>query len=59
MGEDRCRSRVGASGQVLSLWRKLALNLLRKDTSVKVGAKTKMLLAATSPEYLLNVLKES
>ena len=37
MAEDSNRTRKGESAQNLALMRKLALNLLRRETSVKAG----------------------
>jgi predicted transposase YbfD/YdcC len=37
MAEDSNRTRKGESAQNLALIRKLALNLLRRETSVKTG----------------------
>lgn len=54
--EDLHRGRSGHSAQNLALVRRIALNLLRRDTSRKVGIKTKRLEAAWNPEYLLQLL---
>jgi predicted transposase YbfD/YdcC len=54
--EDDLRQRVGHSAENLSRIRRLALNLLRKDKSVKVGAKAKRLKACLEEEYLLQIL---
>jgi predicted transposase YbfD/YdcC len=54
--EDDLRQRVGHSAENLSRIRRLALNLLRQDKSVKVGAKAKRLKACLEEEYLLRIL---
>lgn len=54
--EDTLRNRVGHSAENLSRIRRLALNLLRRDKSCKVGAKGKRLRAAMETDYLLQVL---
>jgi predicted transposase YbfD/YdcC len=41
MGEDANRTRAGESAQHLALIRKLALHLLRRETSVPVGIAAK------------------
>jgi len=54
--EDDLRQRVGHSAENLSRIRRLALNLLRQDKSVKVGAKAKRLKACLEESYLLRIL---
>lgn len=54
--EDSLRNRAGHSAENMSRIRRLALNLLRRDKSCKVGAKGKRLRAAMEPDYLLQVL---
>jgi len=54
--EDESRIRIGHAAENIALVRKLALNLLRKDTSIKVGIKAKRMNAAWDNEYLLKVL---
>jgi predicted transposase YbfD/YdcC len=54
--EDSLRNRVGHSAENLSRIRRLALNLLRRDKTCKVGAKGKRLKAAMDTDYLLQVL---
>lgn len=54
--EDALRQRIGHSAENLSRIRRLALNLLRQDKSVKVGAKAKRLKACLEEDYLLRVL---
>ena len=54
--EDTLRNRVGHSAENLSRIRRLALNLLRRDKSCKVGAKGKRLRAALEKDYLLQIL---
>ena len=54
--EDDLRQRIGHSAENLSRIRRLALNLLRQDKSVKVGAKAKRLKACLEEKYLLKIL---
>ncbi len=41
----------------MSLLRRIALNLVKNNKSIKVGVKTKRLRAGWDEQYLLNVLK--
>ncbi len=54
--EDGLRQRKGHSAENLSRIRRLALNLLRQDKSLKVGAKAKRFKASLDPNYLLKTL---
>jgi len=54
--EDSLRQRIGHSAENLSRIRRLALNLLRQDKSVKVGAKAKRFKACLEEAYLLQIL---
>jgi predicted transposase YbfD/YdcC len=54
--EDDQRTRVGASPQNFAVLRHIALNLLKHESSLKVGVKAKRLRAAWSEAYLLKVL---
>jgi predicted transposase YbfD/YdcC len=56
--EDSLRQRIGHSAENLSRIRRLALNLLRRDKTCKVGAKGKRLKACLEPNYLLNVITQ-
>lgn len=53
--EDYARARLGHAQENLSLVRKLALNILKRDTSVKSSIVTKRLRAGWNPDYLLRV----
>jgi predicted transposase YbfD/YdcC len=55
--EDDCRVRKGHGAQNLSRLRRMALNLLKQDRSVKVGVKGKRLKAGWDEQYLLKVLQ--
>ncbi len=57
--EDDLRQRVGHSAENLSRIRRLALNLLRQDKSVKVGAKAKRFKACLEERYLLKILRNA
>lgn len=54
--EDESRVRQGAADHNLALLRRLALTLLRRETTAKVGTKAKRLKAGWSTAYLLKVL---
>ncbi|PSN19113.1 hypothetical protein C7271_08960 [filamentous cyanobacterium CCP5] len=55
-GEDQSRIRSGHDPENMTLMRKIALNLLAKESSVKVGKKAKRLKAGWDNDYLLKVL---
>jgi predicted transposase YbfD/YdcC len=59
MGEDTNRARKGESAQNLALIRKLALNLLRRETSVPAGIATQQKRAGWDHSYLLKVLTQT
>jgi predicted transposase YbfD/YdcC len=59
MAEDTNRTRKGESAQNLALIRKLALNLLRRETSVKTGFAAKQKRAGWDRDYLLKVLAQT
>lgn len=54
--EDLCKVRRDYAAENFSLVRKMALNLLKADTSEKLGVPNKRKLAGWSPEYLLKIL---
>jgi predicted transposase YbfD/YdcC len=54
--EDQNRVRKGHGDQNLAVLRRIALGLLRRDKSVKLGAKNKRLKASRNRNYLLQVL---
>ena len=55
-GEDYSRVRKGNSAQNFAIIRHIALNLLRQETTAKIGVKNKRLKAAWDEDYLLKVL---
>jgi predicted transposase YbfD/YdcC len=55
-GEDQSRIRKGHADSNFSILRRTALSLLKNNHSAKVGVKNKRILAATSEEYLEEVL---
>ena len=59
MAEDSNRTRKGESAQNLALIRKLALNLLRRETSVKTGIAAKQKRAGWDRNYLLKILAQT
>ena len=54
--EDQSRVRKDHGDQNLAVLRRIALGLLRRDKSVKLGAKNKRLKAGRNRDYLLHVL---
>lgn len=56
--EDDTRYRQDVGVENFALLRKLAINLLRQDKSIKIGAKGKRLRAALDPNYLLSLLNQ-
>jgi predicted transposase YbfD/YdcC len=54
--EDASRIRKGHAAQNFSRLRRIALNLLRRETARKVGIKSKRLLAGWDHDYLLGLL---
>lgn len=54
--EDECRVRIGDSPENFSLLRRMALMLLKKETTLKGGLQTKRLKAGWDDSYLLRIL---
>lgn len=54
--EDESRARAGASAANLVVLRHIALNLLKKEATAKVGIKNKRLKAGWDEHYLLKVI---
>ena len=54
--EDASRKRTGNSAQNFSVVNKIALNLLKNDTSIKASVMSKRLNAGWNQEYLKNIL---
>ena len=55
-GEDQCRVRVGHAAENFAILRHLVLNLLKADTTHKVGLKAKQKCAGWDHHYLLSLL---
>ncbi len=54
--EDESRIRTGHATENMAVVRRIALNLLKQDTSVKLGVANKRLKAAWDEHYLLKIL---
>ena len=54
--EDRCRARDGYAAENLAAARQITLNLLKLDTSVKLGIKNKRKACGWDENYMLKVL---
>jgi predicted transposase YbfD/YdcC len=54
--EDDCRIRMGHGPENFGLLRRIALNLLKHESSLKIGIKAKRLRAGWDERYLLDVL---
>ena len=57
--EDQSRVRTGNAAENFALIRHIALNILKQDTTAKVGVKNKRLKAGWSEAYLMILLKNS
>ena len=55
-GEDQARMREGNSAENFSILRRIVLNLIRQDTSQKVGVKNRRLLAGWDDAYRQKLL---
>lgn len=55
--EDQQRMRMGNAASNMALLNKIALNLLKRETSKKVGIKARRKVAGWSDDYLLKVLR--
>ncbi len=55
-GEDQSRARTRHAAENLSTLRRLAMNLLKKDTTKKRGLKARQLNAAWDHNYLAHLL---
>lgn len=56
--EDECRVRSGHAAANFGVLRRIALQLLRQDTTAKIGVKAKRLKAGWDEDYLVHVLTQ-
>ncbi|AIV73820.1 putative transposase (plasmid) [Burkholderia pseudomallei] len=56
LGEDRCRVRVQNAAQNFAILRHIAMNLLRRDRTVKAGLKNRRMIACANDQYLAQIL---
>lgn len=54
--EDQWRSKLGNAASNIAVLNKMALNLLKKETTAKVGIKNKRLMAGWDETYLTKVI---
>ena len=54
--EDQSRARQGYAAENLATARQIALNLLKQDTTTKLGIKNKRKHCGWSDEYLFHIL---
>jgi predicted transposase YbfD/YdcC len=59
MREDESRARTGHGAENLNVLRHLALNLVKKETTMKGSMRTKLKMCAWDHNYLLKVLQIS
>ena len=57
-GEDDSRVRVGNAAENLSVLRRMALNMLKSESSAKVGVAAKRKKAGWDTDYLIRVLAQ-
>lgn len=57
-GEDNSRVRIGHAAENLSRLRRLALNLLSRDKSVRAGKRAKSKICSWDHDYLLHILTQ-
>ena len=55
-GEDASRVRKGNGAEIFAVLRRMALNMLKQETSIRVGIAAKRKRAGWDHEYLLKVL---
>ena len=55
--EDACRIRCGHSPHNIALIRRLALNMLRQETTLKRSLRQKQTRAAMDNNYMVSILK--
>jgi hypothetical protein len=55
-GEDQCRVRIDNAAQNFAILRRIAMNLLRRDTKAKIGLKNRRLKACVNDAYRAQLL---
>lgn len=55
-GDDQCRVRVENAGQNFAILRRIALNLLKRDTKAKARIKSRRLKACANDRYRAQLL---
>lgn len=55
--EDYCRVRTGNGAENMNIIRKIALNTIKRDKSVKTSIKNKRKMCSWDDNYALNILK--
>ena len=57
-GEDGCRVRKGNGAEIFAGLRRMALNMLKQEDTLKVGIAAKRKKAGWDTDYLLKVLSQ-
>ena len=57
-GEDACRVRKGGGAEMFAVLRRMALNMLKREDTLRVGIAAKRKRAGWDTRYLLKVLAQ-